>query len=189
VPSASRGVVRRGRQIEIDDEREPARLGRARDCGDEFRKAVVDQNSIGLRDQSGGIARQGAVEPMAAPRRNGFFAAGVEQNERDRRAGASHALDAAAIDAFGRKVGDDAGTDRVILAAERARRHFGAGRRKALDPHHDVLHRDAGAQNLGRLIDIAHGPIGPRSPPRMRRSSEADARLRPLVLGYPLARV
>jgi len=105
VPSASRGVVRRGRQIEIDDEREPARLGRARDRGDEFRKAVVDQNSIGLRNQSGGIARQDAVEPMAAPRRNGFFAAGVEQNERDRRAGASHALDARAIGAFGRKAG------------------------------------------------------------------------------------
>ena len=171
-------IVRRGRQIEIDDAAECCALWpRARSAATNSGKRLSIRTASACATRAAASRGRAPLSPWPRRVAMDLFAAGVEQDERDRRAGAGHALDAAAIDAFGRKVGDDAGADRVVLAAERAgkarvaaeardrhrrvggaaaagddevrRRHFGAGRRKVLDPHHDVLHRDAGAQNPG----------------------------------------
>jgi len=131
------------------------------------------------------------AEPDTAPCRDRFLACGIDQDERHRRRAAVDTHDATATDAFGREVRKDALTDRVVAAAERSGkggapaeprhrqrrvrgaaaagddevggRHLGAGRREILHAHHDVLHRNAGAQNRPWI------PSQSRSRPRPRR--------------------
>ena len=78
------GIVRRGRQIEIDDDRNFARLRRPAHRGDEFGKAVVDQHGVGIRNERVRIA--GSTWPSPRPRRVAmvFSPVGIDQDQRHR---------------------------------------------------------------------------------------------------------
>ena len=113
-------IVRLGRLVEIDHDRNLARLRGAAHRRDEFGKAVVDQHRVGVRDQSGGIGRQHLAEIDAAARGDGLLAGRIEQNERHRGGAAVHTRHPAAVDALLGEVGENAVAHMIVRAAERA---------------------------------------------------------------------
>ncbi len=169
-------VVRPGRQIEIDHDRDLARLRRLAHRRDEFGKPVVHQHGIDIRYQLAGVGRPRMAELHPAAGGDGLLARGVEQDERHRGGAAGNAHGAAVVDTLAGEIGDDAVAHLVVAAAERAGegrasaqardgdrgvgrtaatgddefrcRNLGAGCREILHAHDDVLHRDAGAQDF-----------------------------------------
>ena len=76
------GIVHFGLLIEIDHDRDFARLRGAAYFHDELRESVVHQHRIGIGHQFGRIIRQRVAEFDAASRRDSFLAGCIKQDQR-----------------------------------------------------------------------------------------------------------
>ena len=187
------GIGYVGCLIEVDDDRNLPITGGAAHGRHEFRETVVDENGVDIGDQCRGIFRQGAAKVDAAAGRDGFFARGIEQNERDRCRAAVDAYRARAIDTFVAEIGQNSIAYSIVGAAERpgerdapfqpgdcdgcicraspagddefAGGYLCAGSGKILDAHDDVLHGDACAEDFWRLRRAFSQSLS-RPPPR-----------------------
>ena len=187
--NAKQRIVLDGRPVGVEHDRNAATPRRLAHRPHQFGETVVGEEQRNIRDQSVGIGDARRLDPLVAVGDDHPLAGSVDHDARHRRGGAGDAHHARGVDAFARHVGHELVADIVVVVAERPGvmraaaepRHrdrgvdraaaadhdelvghaLAAGLRKLLDPEHDVLHRDAGAQDGGRARR-GHR----RSPPR-----------------------
>ena len=185
-------IVGLRRPVEIEHARDAARRGRLADRDDEIRIAVVEHNDVGRRHRLRRICRRDVAQALVAAGGDHLFAGRVDQDQRHRGGRAGNAHGVAAIDLLAPQALDDTTSEFVVVVAERAgeadraakpgrcnggiaglaaagdqefrRLHLGAGVGEFVDPHHDILHGAAGAENAGRVCSVSQN--GSRPPPR-----------------------